>query len=381
LPSAPIADYGAATERIKVWRIKVRGWRRYMGNNLLLVGSVPLETVEDVMRTFGGALGPYLPAMPDGEVGERRSWVNRLSYQIFNGHQDLETLKRPKPVDGVEQLLPRSRDDAWQFRVKPGVERVRFGNPGARLGYARDAVSSYFVFRTLREKGIIPDGVRFQISIPACNSVIRPLYFPDPADLPRIRPGFEAALAAEVEAIAAKIPHEDLAIQWDCAWELQAVCGAGKSVPSELEVETHVPQIARLSQAVPKDVALGFHFCFGTFGGWPAFAPDDLSRPVDLINAVLASIDRQVDWIHIPALDRSDDAFYAPLKRLDAKGARVYLGAIHSMPTLKQRLDAARKFLPDFGLAAYCGFGRTPVEKIPGILQDHLAALKVAGLA
>ena len=80
---------------------------------------------------------------------------------------------------------------------------------------------------------------------------------------------------------------------------------------------------------------------------------------------MLASIDRQVDWIHIPALDRTDDAFYAPLKRLDAKGARVYLGAIHSMATLPQRLDAARKFLPDFGLAAYCGFGRTPVEQSP----------------
>ena len=352
-----------------------------MGNNLLLVGSVPLETVEDVMRTFGGALGPHLPAMPDGEVGERRSWVNRLSYQIFNGHQDLETIKRPKPVDGVEQLLPRSRDDAWQFRVKPGVERVRFGNPGSRLGYARDAVSSYFVFRTLREKGVLPQGIRFQISIPMCHSVIRPLYFPDPQDLPRIRPGFEAALAAEVAAIAAKIPHEDLAIQWDCAWELQAVCGAGKSVPSELEVETHVPQIARLSQAVPEDVALGFHFCFGTFGGWPAFAPDDLNRPVDLVNAVLASIDRRVDWVHIPALDRTDDAFYAPLKRLDARGARVYLGAIHTMATLKQRVDVARKFLPDFGLAAYCGFGRTPADKMPEMLQDHLAALRIAGLA
>jgi hypothetical protein len=352
-----------------------------MGNNLLLVGSVPLNTVEDVMRTFGSALGPYLPAMPDGEVGERRSWVNRLSYQIFNGHQDLETLKRPQPVDGVEQLLPRSRADAWQFRVKPGVERVRFANPGSRLGYARDAVSSYFVFRTLREKGIIPDGIRFQISIPAAHSVIRPLYFPDPDDLKRIRPGFEAALAAEVAAIAEAIPHEDLAIQWDCAWELQAVCGAGKSVPSELEVATHVPQIARLSQAVPEGAALGFHFCFGTFGGWPAFAPDDLAKPVELINAVCAATDRRIDWVHIPTLDRTDDAFYAPLKRLDAGGARVYLGAIHTMTTLKQRLDAARKVLPDFGLAAYCGFGRTPPSDMPRILQDHLDALKIAGLA
>jgi hypothetical protein len=349
-----------------------------MSNKLLLVGSVPLDSVEDVMRTFGGTLGRYLPAMPDGEVGERRSWVNRLGYQVFNGHMDLETIRRPKPVDGVEQLLPRSRDESWQFRVKPGVERVRFGNPGSRLGYARDAVSSFFVFRTLREKGILPQGLRFQISIPMVNSVVRPLYFPDPQDLARVRPGFEEALAAEVAAILARIPHADLAIQWDCAWELQAVCGAGKAVPQELEIDTHVPPIGRLSKIVPETVELGFHFCFGTFGGWPAFAPDDLSRPVDLINAAVAAAGRRVDWVHIPTLDRADDAFYAPLARLDAKGARVYLGAIHSMATLKQRLDVARRFLPDFGLAAYCGFGRTPPGEMPRILQEHLDALKIA---
>jgi hypothetical protein len=351
-----------------------------MGNSLLLVGSVPLDTVEDVMRTFGGALSSYLPAMPDGEVGERRSWVNRLGYQIFNGHLNLDTIRRPRPIDGVEQLLPRDRDDSWQFKVKTGVDRVRFGNAGSRLGYARDAVSSYFVFRTLREKGILAPDLRFQISIPMVDSVIRPLYFPDPADLARVRPGFEAALAAEIAAIADAIPHQDLAIQWDCAWELQAVCGAGKTVPSELEIATHVPPIARLSQAVPPDVALGFHFCFGTFGGWPAFAPDDLSRPVELINASVAASDRRIDWIHIPTLDRTDDAFYAPLAGLSAKGARVYLGAIHSMPTLRERVAVARKFLPDFGLAAYCGFGRTPPAELPRILQDHLDAVKIAEL-
>lgn len=352
-----------------------------MGENLLLVGSVPLDSVEEVMRTFGGALGRELPAMPDGEVGERRSWVNRLGYQIFNGHLDLDTVRRPKPVDGVEQLLPRSRDDSWQFKVKPGIERVRFGNPGSRLGYARDAVTSYFVFKTLREKGILPGDLRFQISIPMVNSVIRPHYFPEPQDLPRVRPGFEAALAAEVAVIVDKIPRRDLAIQWDCAWELQAVCGAGTIVPSELEVATHVPPISRLSNVVPDDVALGFHFCFGTFGGWPAFAPEDLSRPVELINAAAAAIDRRIDWIHIPTLDRTDDEFYAPLAQLDAKGARVYLGAIHTMPTLKQRLAVARKYLPDFGLAAYCGFGRTPPSEMPRILQDHLDSLKIAGIA
>jgi hypothetical protein len=352
-----------------------------MGDKLLLVGSVPLDTVEEVMTTFGGPLGRYLPALPDGEVGERRSWVNRLCYLLFNGHADLETLKRPKPVDGLEQLLPRTRDDGWQFRVRPNVKRVRFGNPGTRLGYARDAVSSYFVFKTLREKGLLPADLRFQISIPMVNSVVRPLYFPDPKDLDRIRPGFTEALAAELQVIFARIPHQDLAIQWDMAWEVQAVSGAAKDVPNESKVETQVAPVEILSKDIPADVELGFHFCFGTFGGWPAFAPETLGPTINLANASVLATGRRVDWVHIPTLDTVAEKFYAPLTQLDAKGADIYLGAIHNMTTLKDRIAVARGFLPRFGLAAYCGFGRTPPAELPRILEDHLAALDIAGLA
>jgi hypothetical protein len=39
-----------------------------MSNEPLRVGSIPLDTVEEVMRTFGRPLGGHLPAMPDGEV-------------------------------------------------------------------------------------------------------------------------------------------------------------------------------------------------------------------------------------------------------------------------------------------------------------------------
>ncbi len=353
-----------------------------MGNNILLVGSVPLDSVEEVMRIFGGALARHLPATPDGEVGERRSWVNRLSYQIFNGHPDLETIKRPRRVNGVEQLLPRSRDDAWEFRVRPGVEIVRFGNLGSRLGYARDAVASYFVFRTLREKGIFPANMRFQISLPMVNSVVRPLYFPNGEDLAKVRPGYEEALSAELAVILARIPNEDLAIQWDCAYEISAVYGGRGAdvIAGEQDIATHVAPIARMSRNIPDAVQLGFHFCFGTFGGWPAFAPGDLGRTVDLANGAVVATGRRVDWVHIPTLDTTDDAFYAPLANLDAKGARIYLGAIHNMATLGARLAVARKYLPDFGLAAYCGFGRTPPAEMPAILRDHLAALDIAGL-
>ena len=71
-------------------------------------------------------------------------------------------------------------------------------------------------------------------------------------------------------------------------------------------------------------------------------------------------------------------AFFAPLKELKPQGARVYLGAIHNMARFKERLAAARRYLPEFGLGAYCGFGRLPTSALPKILSDHLEAVEIA---
>jgi hypothetical protein len=38
----------------------------------------------------------------------------------------------------------------------------------------------------------------------------------------------------------------------------------------------------------------------------------------------------------------------------------------------------ARRYFPDFGLAAYCGVGRSPVSALPGILDEHLQAAALA---
>src|SRR5262249_31060318 len=160
---------------------------------------------------------------------------------------------------------------------------------GLRLGYARDATNSYFIFRTLREEGLFPADVRFQVSIPMVNSVIRPLYFPTPGDIDKVRPGFEEALAAEIDVLTRRIHARDLAIQWDLAGELLGVYGQPEDPPGEASIETHVAPVRRLSKLLPADAALGFHFCFGTFGGWPAFAPPDLGRAVELINACVAA--------------------------------------------------------------------------------------------
>jgi hypothetical protein len=346
--------------------------------DLLLVGSIPLDSAEDVMRSFGSALGPSLKAMPDGETGPRKHWISRIHYQVLATHPDLEIVRRPRPENGVERLHPRDAADSWQFRVRDGVERVRFGDPGWRLGYARDAINSYFVFRTLREQGVLARHLRFQVSLASVNSALPPRIFPHPADVEKVRPGFTEALADELATILARIPNDDLAIQWDCSTEVQDAYGAIAGYSVEGAVERNLAQFRLLSPLIPETALLGYHFCFGTLGGWPRFAPADLSATVELANAVLAASGRRVDWIHIPVLDGVDETFFAPLAGLRPRGARVYLGVIHQMDGFEARIAMARKYLPEFGLAGYCGFGRLPPSDLPAVLQEHQRAIRLA---
>lgn len=347
-----------------------------MTKELHLVGSMPLDTAEEVLVTFGQPLGKYLRTIPDGEVGTRRWWISRVHCEVFALHPDLEEIQRPRRDDGIERLFPHDDTDAWRFRVRPGVERVVFGHRGWRLGFARDAISSYFVFRTLREKGVLPAHLRFQVSMPLVNSVVFHRTFPEPGDADKVRPGYTDALLGEVETITEKIPHEDLAIQWDLARETTEVNGDTPGVTPEEAIERNVQQVKALSPHVPDGVDLGYHFCFGTLGGWPRFAPEDLGRTVALANAVVGASGRRVDWVHIPLLDTFEDAFVAPLADLRPNGARVYLGAIHNIERFEERISKARKYLPEFGVAAYCGFGRTPSSEVPKVLDDHIRAME-----
>lgn len=366
-----------------------------MADDLLLVGSIPLETPEEVFRTFGAPLGGSLAYMPDGEVGDRRYWIDGLAYRVFNGHPEIETLKRPAPDEnGVEQWRPRGMDDQFRFRVRPGVERVRFGDPGWRLGYARDAVSSYFVFRQLKKEGVIPSSVRFQACLPLTYSAVG-LFFPEPADHPRIVPGFTEALAAEVAKMAEKMPADDLAIQWDLAVENRYVdVKLAQEGPEAARAEAQrlVEPTRQVCEAIPGETALGYHACFGTLNGWPSRQPPDLTGAVMLLNAAVAASGRRVDFVHFPTLGSAEETFFAPLKDLDAGDARVYVGAIHHMhgrAGLAGQLRTVRRYLPEFGLAAPCGFGRAPERPgrllsdsgsepppnyIDVILNDHLRA-------
>jgi hypothetical protein len=345
-----------------------------MPHDLHLVGSIPYDTVEEVFASFGATLGPHLHTMPDGEVGPRSHWISRVHYQVFALHPDIEVTRYPAKDGDVEHLFPRGPHDSWKFRVKDGVTAIRFGDPGWRLGYARDALNSYFVFRTMRDAGKIAWHLRFQVSIPAVASAVPPRIFDSWEDCAIVRRGYEESLRAELQTILARIPAQDLAIQWDCATELQDAYNAISGLADDGFEDRNIAPIGRVSKLIPEDVQLGFHLCFGTLGGWPRFEPDDLAGAVRLANAVAAGAERRVDWIHIPALPREDEAFYAPLARLDPKGAKIYLGLVHTMDGYDARLAAASKYLSDFGVGAYCGFGRMKQDELQAVLADHVRA-------
>ena len=357
--------------------------------DLLFLGSIPLDTAEDVFRWIGGSgLAPHAPAAPDGEVGDRSYWIVGLAYRVFNGHPDIETVKFPERIDGVENWKPKDMRDMWSFKVKDGVKAVRFGDPGRRLGYARDAIESYFVFRTLREKGVIPADLRFQVCLPMSFSAYSGMFREHPEGYALLSDGFDEAMAAEIARIAEKIPAHDLAIQFDSTTESVALTvppgGAmrhGMRAPQGVDMAAIARRsIERLSAAVPRDALMGYHLCIGSLTDWPMTRPPDLGPMVTCMNTMLDLSKRPVDFIHFPVLDKAGDDFYAPLKGLTTGGAKFYIGAIHNMADTddyRRRLDQVSRYIANFGIGSPCGYGRLNPERLTGILADHLTALRL----
>ena len=76
-----------------------------MGQDLHLVGSIPLDTVEEVFRTFGGPLGQALATMPDGEVGPRSHWISRIPQHDWDGRRPGQHQAGDRLVTGKDVRL------------------------------------------------------------------------------------------------------------------------------------------------------------------------------------------------------------------------------------------------------------------------------------
>ena len=332
---------------------------------VLLVGSVPLESAREVFTTCAAMLGDHLAALPDGEVGPRKTWIQCQALLVFDGHPQIETLSRPKSAD----VLAREYNDNWAFRLKPGVETLDFPD----LHYARWATESYEVFRELRERGVIPDGLRFHVSLPTPRGGFG-TFFNDPRDRELIEATYHSAMVREVAEICRRIPHEDLAIQWDVCVEILEIVASGGASSNEPFARAGI-QFESISGAIPASVNLGYHLCYGDLGHHHLFEPEDLALSVRMANLAIANSARRVDWVHMPIpIDRSDDKYFAPLRDLKPGNAKIFLGLLHLLDGVDgsmKRTQVARRYLDDFGVATECGLGRRQPETLNEVLRLH----------
>lgn len=334
-----------------------------------LVGSIPLKDSAEVFSTVAEHIGDHVHKVPDGETGERAMW-GLWQQRIF---------KACPQLDAVEVENNYAEKDV-EIRVKPEFtpEQVEFGP----LGFAKAAIASYPEFKALKDAGRYKADTRFQVSLPTPLAVVN-IFFADDF-VEEIEPYYEQAMMAELRAILDEIPASELAIQWDVAVEIMIL---------EMAEDAHVPfddrlagiceRLGRLAGSVPETVELGFHLCYGDTDHKHFMEPVDMSKLVQVANGVTETSPRVINWIHMPVpRDRLDDAYFVPLKDLKLQPAtRLYIGLIHLTDGVEgtlARLDTARRFASDFGIATECGFGRRDPDTIIDLLKVHDAVARSA---
>jgi hypothetical protein len=335
--------------------------------NVHLVGSIGLDTVEDVFRTVGKELGPHLRRIPDGEVGGRKLWIS-WQYPLLRA----STFLRPDPSGKVR---PTNRFALLTLAEGVNSADVHFGE----LGYMREARASYLDFVAARERGELPKNIRFQVCLPTPFAVVSSVVVPEA--LAAVEAAYEKAMIAEVAALCRHIPHRDLCIQWDLCNEMVVWDGQKTdAVPfAEEPREAIIARMQRLCANIPSDVELGLHLCYGDFAGKHFVEPKDASAMVDFANALSKSIAHKLAYIHMPVpVDRSDDAFHRPFRDLKLNdGTALFLGVVHAKDGAegtKARIAVAQRYAPEFGIATECGMARARSEEtVRTLLKIHAA--------
>jgi len=328
-----------------------------------LVGSIALDSVDDVFRTVGHLLGRRLRRIPDGEPGGRRLWIS-WQYPLLRANAYL----RVDAAMAAAGMFPK-------LRLADGVrgDEVRFGE----LGYAREARASYQDFLAAKQRGDLPVKTRFQVSLPTPMAVILP--FCSPRDATVIEQAYERAMLDEVARLCRAIPHADLAIQWDVCiemviWDGQIADRYPKEGTSRSEM---LARLKRLGAAVPAGVELGYHLCYGDLDAKHFVEPVDAAKMVELANGLASGVPHPIAFLHMPVpIARSDDAFFRPMRELNlAPTTELYLGLVHAedgVEGVRRRIAAASKHVERFGIATECGIARlrTP-DLVSRILEIH----------
>jgi hypothetical protein len=342
-------------------------------SDLLLVGSLPADSTESALRSAGELYGDLVFALPDGETGMRATWVGYELAGLIAPHPDVEATDVTESPSGI----PRHIYETTLFRIRDGVSALHWDS-WPRID---DALASYRQFTALRDDGAIPGHVRFQVCLPFPSSVLHGFRADFDADYPVAKPGYEELVARELSRLLSEIPSGDLAIQFDVCFEVLDLEGV-LAWTTDGAWERFTGSVERFAPLVPEEVLLGYHLCYGTFPEWPMYEARDMGLIVRMANYAVANSGRRVDWLHLAGpryLRSEEERFFAPLADLRVDDARVFLGIvlpIDGLPGLRRRHATASKFLDDFGVAMYCGFGRQPGVDGRETMREHAEVVR-----
>jgi hypothetical protein len=256
-----------------------------------------------------------------------------------------------------------------RLRLIPGVA---LDPAGFVTGYADMALASWEIFERLQTAGTIPGHVKFQISLPTPTAPVYNNMIP--ADRAALLPALGDHFIGEVNRIAANLPNDRIAIQWDVCQEVLAWEGYFEPGPVDFRTET-VAVLKRIGDAVPEAIELGYHLCYGSPADQHMVLPKDARIMVEMANAIAAGVGRRIDYVHMPVMrDRTDDAFFAPLADLElGDGTELYLGLIHHDDDAgnRARLAAAKRVTRVDGVATECGMARGEPSRLAALLHTH----------
>lgn len=328
-------------------------------SSVLMVGSIPLPTAQDVFTKVCTALPGRLSAVPDGEVGERGNFIG---WQL-----------RRFPSDAIRYELGGTKPAG---ESKPHYDKLDFVQP---TQYDDVAISSYETFVQLRAQGVIPQGVRFQVCLPTpFNSIIghtRPEFHE------QLEPLYEQRFHEALVGITNTIPDSDLIIQWDLCFDVISL-EYENGTPLSDRFKAHfspvmqgiLDRLLRMCTSIPPTVPLAFHLCYGDLRHKHFAEPADTGLLVKLANEIVRALGNRhkIEWVHMPVpRSRNDAVYFDPLRALKLNGARLYLGLVHANDEegARDKICMAQSvYGGDFGIATECGIGRTPQEELDSIL-------------
>ena len=346
---------------------------RRVNSRMLLVGSLPADSPEHALRAGAELFGDMVFALPDGETGAMAGWVSFERERLIRASDDIAVVSETDSPTG----LPRHAYETPVFTVKPGVTQVRFPS-WPRIDVA---IASYAIFSELKAAGVIPAHLRFQVGLPFPASAMNAFKHDFAADYPRAAAGYEELVARELPRLFDAIAPEELAIQWDCAYETQDIEQV-LAWTDEGAWERFAGPVTRLARLIPEQTLVGYHLCYGTFPEWPMYEARDYEVLVRMANFAVRESGRTVDWLHLagPRYLRSEDRrFFRPLTDLEPGPARVFLGIVLPLdgsPGLRRRHQTASRYLDDFGVAMYCGFGRQPGQDGNETMREHARVIR-----